>query len=255
MQRSSLRNGQLRIKIILLIANSASMKKKSLILLLLITSISRAQEFKDRIYLKTGDSVICKITEFKGSWIYYDLMKKDKIKQSKDHMMDVVAYRYNGVLKSPKDYTPKSYSEVVQVDSNITKNELFSTYMDWIAQNYKSAQNVVQYQDKEAGKIVAKGLFKVMLNDPFGAPCDGGSVYHTLSIYIKDGRFRYILDDIHYDGSPKFTASGDLGDTKVTGFLFKGQWDSVKLQSEKECKKTIQSLKAAASNAKKAQDW
>lgn len=231
------------------------MKKITFILLLFVVTIARAQEFNDWIYLKTGDSVICKITEFKGTWIYYDIMKKDKVKQSKDHMMDVLGYRYNGVFKSPYDYTPKSFTEVVQVDSNITKNELFSTFMDWIAQNYKSAQNVVQYQDKEAGKIVAKGLFKVMLNDPFGAPCDGGSVYNTLSIYVKDGRFKYILDDIHYDGSPKFVASGDLGESKVNGFLFKGQWDSVKLQSDKECKKTIQSLKAAAMNSKKSADW
>jgi hypothetical protein len=48
------------------------------------------------------------------------------------------------------------YSEKVDVDS-IKSTELYVRAHEWFAKTFKSAQSVIQLDDKEAGKILGKG--------------------------------------------------------------------------------------------------
>lgn len=87
------------------------------------------------------------------------------------------------------------YSEVVKVDSLITKNDLFIAARKWFANTYKSANDVIQMQDKEAGEIVGKGIVMTIYKIPLN-PSVMVSVYHTISITVKDGRFKYEITDL-----------------------------------------------------------
>lgn len=237
--------------------NVLKMKSLAAIFFFFICTSVKAQEFNDRIYLTSGDSIICKITSINGSWYNYDYLKKDKIKSSHEHESDVVKYKHDGVWKRKGEYTPKSYSDVVQVDSTVTKNELYSTFLDWIAKNYVSAQNVIQYQDKEEGKIVAKGNFKIYMNNPVGESVLVGRIHHTLSLYVKNGKFKYSIDNINFEGEGIYaTSEVDIGDNiKFTVGTFRNQWSEVQAKSDYECKTTIAKLIWSAKNVKKSQDW
>lgn len=88
-----------------------------------------------------------------------------------------------------------SYSEIVSVDSSVTKNDLFIAARKWFANTYKSANDVIQMQDKEAGEIIGKGIVKTIYKIPLN-PSVVVSVYHTVSITVKDGRYKYEITDL-----------------------------------------------------------
>lgn len=226
--------------------------KKIIFLLISILSLKTySQNLNDRIFPKEGDSIICKITSVETNWIHYDHKGKKDIKNDYIHMDEIKYYLQNGVIKKPYEYTPKEYSEVVIVDSAITKNDLYSSFMDWIAKNYVSANNVIQYQDKEEGKIVIKGLFSVSVKQ-IGGYDAGGNIYHTISIYVKNGKFKYTIDNIYFDGK---SGRADINTVKTPTGMMKKDWANIQEQATKELDKTVLSLKAAAKQTKKNKDW
>ncbi len=215
-----------------------------------------AQGLNDRIYLNDGDSIICKITKFDGSWVYYGYSKKGNIKNTYLHLDDVKFYIQNGQKRKPYEYEVKQYSEVVKVDSILKKDQLYSLFMEWVAKNYVSANSVIQYQDKLEGKIIVKGLFKVYLNAPItNINEEAGYVSHTLSIQVKDGRFKYVIEDLFYDGNARYPGKANVDEVKTPGTLTKTQWLKIKEQVNSEVENTIKSLKSAVVLNKDNGDW
>lgn len=84
------------------------------------------------------------------------------------------------------------YEEIVQAE-NFSKADLYSNALEWFALKYNSAIDVIQFKDENAGKIIGKGLFKIVYytRNP--------SIYHTISIYTKDGRYKYVISDLSYN--------------------------------------------------------
>lgn len=82
------------------------------------------------------------------------------------------------------------YVEVVTADG-IPAPELYARAKAWVAQQYRSAQHVIQLDDPSTGKLVVKGNF------PGTARGDAGVYYvgHTLTLEVKPGRYRYTLTD------------------------------------------------------------
>lgn len=86
-----------------------------------------------------------------------------------------------------------------------SKSEIFNSVNLWVAKNYRSSNDVVQLQDKEAGTIVCKGGKYVTIKSM------GKDVQlfhnHSLQIDIKEGKMRAIFDNIWWDGpygKPKY---------------------------------------------------
>lgn len=103
-----------------------------------------------------------------------------------------------------------SYTEIVYADS-VSKKELFDRSLEWLALNYKSANDVIQLQNEATGKIIAKGLFKEYLSLMGGLTVYDCSVYHTLKIDIKEGRVRIQLTDLyekHYVSPSQYSSGG-----------------------------------------------
>jgi hypothetical protein len=80
-----------------------------------------------------------------------------------------------------------TYQEVVEVEG-VSKDDLYTRARTWFVKEYKSANAVLQMDDKEAGTLMGKGFFKVMFQ---GALRD---VYHTVQIDVKDDRYRYSIN-------------------------------------------------------------
>ncbi len=70
------------------------------------------------------------------------------------------------------------------------KEELYSISMNWMAKTFKSAKAVIEYQDKEEGKIIGKGMMVVKYG--LGIPAD---TFFTLTIETKDNKLRISVEN------------------------------------------------------------
>jgi hypothetical protein len=84
-----------------------------------------------------------------------------------------------------------AYSDTISI-AGATKNDLYNRAKRWVSKQYNSPKDAVQVDDKEAGEILIKGVFSVdyYTRSPI--------IYHTLSISVKDGRYKYYLTDLNY---------------------------------------------------------
>jgi hypothetical protein len=94
---------------------------------------------------------------------------------------------------------------IIKMDT-LKKDFLYSKTKEWIALNYKSANDVIQLADKENYKIIAKGNFKTSMF------MKEGWIAHTLVLDFKDGKIRYSYSDFSYysPGSGTLSFEGSL---------------------------------------------
>jgi hypothetical protein len=71
------------------------------------------------------------------------------------------------------------------VVNEINQPEVFENLLEWIALNFNSANNVIQYQNKERGKIILKGILQ-----------DGFRTEFTLSLNIIKNGWNYSFTNI-----------------------------------------------------------
>lgn len=83
---------------------------------------------------------------------------------------------------------------ILNIDST-SKDVLFSKALSWLAIDYRSANDVIQQQDKEIGKIIAKGIY-LPLGDGFAWQAIG--VRHMLIIEVKDNKIRLTINPMTY---------------------------------------------------------
>jgi hypothetical protein len=83
------------------------------------------------------------------------------------------------------------YQGIVTVNSK-PASEIYPQIKSWVAINFKSANDVIQHDDKEKGKLIAKG--SVQVNFTFSRKQWPAKVYFTLQVDVKDNRFRYTYD-------------------------------------------------------------
>jgi len=84
------------------------------------------------------------------------------------------------------------YANVVELDTSITADELYTAAKSWAIDAFKSTKEVIQEADKELHLIYIKGFIKANVY---------GGYWFTIKIETKDGRYRYSLYDIIYDAS------------------------------------------------------
>ena len=91
-----------------------------------------------------------------------------------------------------------TFSEIVQVDS-ISKPEIFTKVNEWIALNFVSTKDVVQFSDKENGKIILKGIIHAFCGKRHE---EFGGWKFVLTIDIKDNKYRYVFTDFYHERPP-----------------------------------------------------
>ncbi|MFZ1788864.1 MAG: DUF4468 domain-containing protein [Saprospiraceae bacterium] len=85
-----------------------------------------------------------------------------------------------------------------KIDStSYLKNEIYSATKLFIAKTWKSANNVIQNDDKESGLIVVKGISKQTIAAYFTEY--QYSYAYTFTFRMKDNKFRITLDEIYCD--------------------------------------------------------
>lgn len=136
-------------------------------------------------------------------------------------------------------------------DTMITKDILFEKANEWVALKFTSANDVIQMMDKEAGKIIVKGMLPVKLYK--------GVLSFALIIECKDKRYKYsIIDVIHkYPDSGKIWGGDILNEDSpaIPMTLFKGQWEKVRTNGDISINELLADLKTHMEKAFQNSNW
>ncbi len=103
------------------------------------------------------------------------------------------------------------YQEVIEI-SGKTKEELYENSLKWMAEIFNSSKAVIQYQNKDNGEIIGKGILPVKYTF---APVNTN---FTLIIEIKDEKIRMTFKDMGFDNSMPFNNNNQLDAFKSAAF-------------------------------------
>jgi hypothetical protein len=88
-----------------------------------------------------------------------------------------------------------SFQGVVTVEG-LKKDELFNKIKLWVITTYNSPKDIVNAEDKNIGVLKLKPLIKK--NKTSDGLTYTDILYYDFDIYIKDGKYKYILSNIRY---------------------------------------------------------
>jgi len=149
-----------------------------------------------------------------------------------------------------------TYTEVAYVDdSTTTKDQLYSVAREWFARTFKSSNDVLQMDDRKAGKLIGKGSFEIEMT-PY---LTESYVEFTISIYVKNGKYKYEFTDFYhisfkpgYSGGALEDEKPDCGGMRMT----KKGWKQVKEQTSIKIPSFISYLKSEMNKiAQKDESW
>jgi hypothetical protein len=90
----------------------------------------------------------------------------------------------------------KQFEKIIDIQKK-SKNDLYVSANTWFVDTFNSAGSVIQYQDKDAGKIMGKYSFS------FQESMYRYNIKQTLALDVKDGKVRVRIYD------PEFAIIGD----------------------------------------------
>lgn len=102
-----------------------------------------------------------------------------------------------GAESSPEQ---RSFQKIMELP-NQNKDQLYVKANSWFVETFNSAESVIEYQDKEAGKIMGKYTFN------YAEGVYTYDVKQTVDISIKDKKVRIKIDN------PLYRATSGMGET------------------------------------------
>ena len=107
--------------------------------------------------------------------------------------------------------------KVIQLDSNLTKEQLYYMVKEYITTAYNNANAVTQIDSKEQGLIVCKGLYTDIYCTEIAIGSAGRyTATHIMKIDIKDGRIRVTITVTNIN--EYYSDSGRSTDRKMTDY-------------------------------------
>lgn len=138
-----------------------------------------------------------------------------------------------------------TFTEVVYVDdTTTTKDQLYSIAREWFAKTFNSANDVLQMDDRQAGKLIGKSNFEINRT----AYLTDSRVEFTISVYLKDGQYKYEITGFNHISYKSGFSGGALEDDKPDCGSFsmaKKGWKQVKQQTKEVTVVLIANLKVA----------
>lgn len=169
------------------------------------------------------------------------------------------------VLGASAQEKPLEFSEVIQAEGK-SAQELYVIVKSWVATNFRSANAVIQMDDKESGVLIGKGNFDYRAPGGMSYRFIDGPVWFTLNIQTRDGRYKVTLNDFRHESReikswvketwsfgqitdrPKFKTKG-LQDKRWTK-----TWPDLQAKCEEHSLLTFEELKKATSGEKPVVD-
>lgn len=123
--------------------------------------------------------------------------------RTSDLPADVQQVVASAVPLKPLPFAPTTgkllYTEVVQVPG-VSQAELYARAKLWFANTFKSAKDVVQAEDKDAGIIQGTGFQDITVVS-MGLPVRE-KLWYTIKIALKEGRYKYNITDFRVQNYP-----------------------------------------------------
>lgn len=162
---------------------------------------------QDKITTTSNDVVKCRILDTTGKEIKYK-DAKDGWSYSSNYKY-IKSFTFNGKLyNNKKEYIKDEsdadaeiqilYSEVVKVDSTISKSELFSRARAWCSSEFNNSKTALDVQDKESGELIGNGVVIVFAIPVGDMPFEYGAVKFRFTILVKDGRYKYEFSNFEH---------------------------------------------------------
>lgn len=111
-------------------------------------------------------------------------------------------YLNNEYLKFPTKDGKIHYEEVVEVTAS--KNNLYSNAKMWFVDTFKSADDVIQMDDKELGVIIGKGFSDIYVDTKILGDISKTKTraYYTIKVQLKENKYKVDIYDIYYYSYP-----------------------------------------------------
>jgi hypothetical protein len=145
-----------------------------------------------------------------------------------------------------------TYQDVVPVPG-VSQADLYDRAAAWAARTYPVPGQLASHP--EAGELVVQGQRIVTLRTTYAEVLRGsyaGVVHHKLTIYVKDGRYKYILTDLTHDASgvPNLRSGGALEQDHASLFGYAGlgsrkPWEELKVEATRDVRHLVADLQAA----------
>lgn len=121
------------------------------------------------------------------------------------------------------------------ISCSLNKDKLHTIANEWIALNYKDSKSVIQMNDKEAGVIIAKGIYGDIV---YGI--SSIDVKHTLTLRFKDNKVRITISNLEEPNLNKPLELMYLPFKDSKGFWFSAkQLERIEIDVLKRMKYTI----------------
>lgn len=158
-----------------------------------------------------------------------------------------------------QEVTPLTYSEVIQVDG-VSKDELFNRAKLFFVNTYNNATKVIQTEDKETGIIAGKAItgHSITMGKFSGSGATDAPASYTITLAVKDGRYKYTITDIVQEKLGLLTTSPDNPDIPVmAGKKWKEEArEGIKKSADKVFGNLINNLKSEMNKTTPAgEDW
>lgn len=147
-----------------------------------------------------------------------------------------------------------SYVKVVEV-AGINKADLYKRAFAWANTYYKNPADVIREKNPEEGKLLIKARFKIVNEaDKKGVITGAGDVMYTLSIGLKDGKYRYEITKIGWQQTSAFPIERWKDTTSPS---FSPSYPYYLKQTDEKVKEIISALEKAMSSIEKEkkEDW
>jgi hypothetical protein len=179
-------------------------------------------------------------------------------------LISIGAFSQDGEVEIPRNKEGQAEYSKVSEAPDLNKDELFVACLEWINKTFKSGKAVIQTTDKEGGMIIGNAITSSLVYNNMGLKKDAGYFSYTISIYCKDKKYKYVVDNIFYkkgemmlheganlaDEFPK-NWKGVIGDNKQT----RREWKSFQRQTNKYFAVILEDLQKHVAASKSKNDW
>lgn len=157
---------------------------------------------------------------------------------------------------------PVSYTEVVELE-NISADVLFKRAKVWFATAYNSANDVIQLDDDDTNQIIGKATMQYNPTILYASKQTGGRINYTIKVFVKEGRYKYIITDFIHDpqgynkiGMGLITTEDECPNPAPLGKKgYNKIWKDVKNQIEDNTSLLISDLKKGMMQETISDDW
>jgi hypothetical protein len=211
------------------------MEKYWALLSILMFSLSVFSQ-QDTLKLKTGEVLAGQILDNDNGVVIFRSNGKTKNYYTAD-IQSIIPIKKE--VKVTQEVKPLSFDTVIVVNET-DPDVIYSKVRIWVADNFKSAKEVIQLEDKKTHVIVGNGTIRYD-GLGFGYQCFEGWISFSFKVQVKEGRFKFEMTDFVHDNSAGKSEDCELGKiTTADGYSNWGlnkpfqnkTWDDVKLKSK-----------------------